>query len=180
MKRQSPDAPAVDRSSIAMANTVREFQVDLRRRQHQSPWTMGVTADSLPTRVPRVSRLMALAIRMQGMMREEPSLKVGGFAKLAVLGHVTRARITQIMSLCNLAPDIQEAILHLPRVQCPSGLRRRSRTGSPAPLRRIHERITERDIRPITTVMCWRRQRRMWKSLCTRRKVAHRGSQSET
>src|SRR3712207_3152134 len=34
--------------------------------------------------------------------------------KVARLGHVTRARVTQIMNLLNLAPDIQEAILFLP------------------------------------------------------------------
>lgn len=35
--------------------------------------------------------------------------------ELARLGHVTRARMSQIMSLLNLAPDIQEAILFLPK-----------------------------------------------------------------
>lgn len=38
------------------------------------------------------------------------------YAELARLGHVTRARLTQIMKLLNLAPDIQEAILFLPAV----------------------------------------------------------------
>lgn len=33
------------------------------------------------------------------------------------MGNVTRARITQIMNLLNLAPEIQEAILFLPRVE---------------------------------------------------------------
>jgi len=32
------------------------------------------------------------------------------------LGHVSRPRVTQIMDLLHLAPDIQEAILFLPRV----------------------------------------------------------------
>ena len=32
------------------------------------------------------------------------------------LGKVTRARISQIMALTNLAPDIQEAVLFLARV----------------------------------------------------------------
>jgi hypothetical protein len=36
---------------------------------------------------------------------------------LADLGHVTRARVCQIMNLLQLAPDIQEAILFLPRVE---------------------------------------------------------------
>jgi hypothetical protein len=36
-------------------------------------------------------------------------------ADLARLGNVSRARVTQIMNLLQLAPDIQEAILFLPR-----------------------------------------------------------------
>jgi hypothetical protein len=37
--------------------------------------------------------------------------EVRDFADLARLGYVTRARITQIMNMLNLAPDIQEEIL---------------------------------------------------------------------
>jgi hypothetical protein len=36
------------------------------------------------------------------------------YAELARLGRVTRARMTQIMKLLDLAPDIQEQILFLP------------------------------------------------------------------
>jgi len=61
---------------------------------------------------PRITKLMALAIKFD-------SLVCGGqvkdYAELARLGHVTRARMSQIMSLLNLAPDIQEAILFLPK-----------------------------------------------------------------
>ena len=39
------------------------------------------------------------------------------FAELARVGHVTRARVTQIMNLLNLSPDIQEALLFLPLVE---------------------------------------------------------------
>ena len=37
------------------------------------------------------------------------------YAELARIGYVTRTRMSQIMSLLNLAPDIQEAILFLPK-----------------------------------------------------------------
>jgi len=40
---------------------------------------------------------------------------VANHADLVRLAHVSRARITQIMNLLLLAPDIQEAILFLPR-----------------------------------------------------------------
>ncbi len=35
-------------------------------------------------------------------------------AELARLGHVSRARLTQIMNLLYLAPDLQEKLLFLP------------------------------------------------------------------
>jgi hypothetical protein len=59
-------------------------------------------------RTPRVTRLMALAVKYQGLV------EVGEFrdyADIARLGYVTRARMTQIMNLSNLAPDIQERLL---------------------------------------------------------------------
>lgn len=37
--------------------------------------------------------------------------EVRDYADLARLGYVSRARVTQLMNLCLLAPDIQQAIL---------------------------------------------------------------------
>ena len=96
-------------------------------------------------RVPRVSRLMALAIRMERLVHEGA---VTDFAELARLGHVTRSRLTQIVGLGHLAPDIQEQILFLPA----------SAGGRDA--------ITERHLRPMAAVWDWRKQRRMWRALC--------------
>ena len=87
---------------------------------------------------------MALAIKFDDLIRRG---EVEDYATLARLGHVTRARITQIMALLNLAPDIQEEILFLPRT------------------RHGRDPITERDLRPITAVPHWNRQRRMWRGL---------------
>ena len=95
-------------------------------------------------RVPRVARLMALAIRMQRLIG---SGEVRDYADLARLGHVTRARITQIMNLLNLAPDIQEEILFLPPVE--SG----------------RDPIRELQLRAITLIPDWRKQRRLWREL---------------
>lgn len=61
---------------------------------------------------PRITKLMALAIKFESLVQ---SGMVRDYAELARLGHVTRARMSQIMSLLNLAPDIQEAILFLPK-----------------------------------------------------------------
>jgi hypothetical protein len=67
-----------------------------------------------PGRIPRVTRLVALAHRFQGLLARG---EVQSMADLARLGGVTRARITQIMDLLLLAPDIQEALLFLPPVK---------------------------------------------------------------
>ncbi len=63
-----------------------------------------------PARIPRVSRLMALAIHFDGLIRAGT---VRDYADLARLGGITRARATQIMGLLNLAPEIQEELLFL-------------------------------------------------------------------
>ncbi len=97
-----------------------------------------------PGRVPRVSRLMALAIRFERLIQEG---HVRDYAQLSRLGHVTRARVTQIMNLRLLAPEIQEDILFLPRVH------------------EGRDPITERDLRPLVAELEWADQRRMWRSL---------------
>jgi hypothetical protein len=51
---------------------------------------------------------MALAIKFQDMVDRG---EVRDYADLARLGYVSRARITQIMNLLNLAPDLQELLL---------------------------------------------------------------------
>lgn len=100
---------------------------------------------ALPTgQVPRLARLMALAIRMDGLVRGG---EVADYADIARLGHVTRARVTQIMNLLCLAPDIQESILFLPRTK--------------------HGRdpVREHHVRPIAAILDWRKQRWLWKRL---------------
>jgi hypothetical protein len=101
-------------------------------------------APEAPGRVPRLSRLMALAIHMQDLVEAG---EVADYAELARLAHVSRPRVTQIMSLLHLAPDIQEVLLFLP---CTDGGR--------APIR-------ERMVRPIAAVIDWRKQRAMWRQL---------------
>ena len=61
-----------------------------------------------PERVPRVARLLALAHKFQGMLDRG---EVASMADMARLGGVSRARITQIMDLLLLAPEIQEELL---------------------------------------------------------------------
>lgn len=56
---------------------------------------------------------MALAIYYEDLIRKG---HVHDYAEIAILGHVTRARVTQIMNLRLLAPDIQEELITLDRV----------------------------------------------------------------
>jgi len=97
-----------------------------------------------PGRVPRVSRLMALAIRLDRLLREGAARD---YADLARLGGVTRARLTQVMNLLLLAPDIQEELLFLPRT-----------THSRDP-------IAEPQVRPVAANPDWRKQRKLWREL---------------
>ena len=59
-------------------------------------------------RLPRITRYMALAIYYEDLIRQG---HVYDYAEIATLGHVTRARVTQIMNLRLLAPEIQESLL---------------------------------------------------------------------
>ena len=109
----------------------------------------------VPGRIPRVSRLMALAIQFEQLVREGV---VADYAELARLGHVTRARMTQIMNLLQLAPEIQEVVLYLSRVECGK------------------DPITERELRTIVAVADWRKQRRILEqSLIQKRRTIYPG-----
>jgi hypothetical protein len=93
--------------------------------------------------VPRIARLMALAIRLEGLVRDET---VCDYAELAHLGRVTRARMTQIMKLLQLAPDLQEQILFLPEVKG----------------------LNERNLRAVVQRLDWSEQRRMFQKFMPR------------
>jgi len=90
--------------------------------------------------IPRIARLLALAIRFEGLLREE---KIRDYAELARLGQVTRARMTQIMKLLDLAPDIQEQILFLPPIKG----------------------LNERNLRRVVSRIDWDEQRRMFQKI---------------
>ena len=61
-------------------------------------------------RAPRIARLLALAHKLDAMVR---SGEIAKYVQLARLGHISPARLTQIMVLLHLAPAIQENILFL-------------------------------------------------------------------
>jgi len=94
-------------------------------------------------RIPRVSRLMALALKFQGLLSRGT---VRSHADLAQLGHVSRTRVCQILRLTNLAPAIQEALLFLPKTL------------------RGPDRITENRLRGIASLVDWDAQIQLFRS----------------
>jgi hypothetical protein len=132
----------------------REFHIT-RRHHGGKQLRTGAAPAVAPGRVPRIARLMALAIHCEQLIRDGI---VADQSELARRGHVTTARMTQIMSLLNLAPHIQEQLLFLPRTS--------------------HGRdpILENDLRPIAHALDWREQRRLWADLLARIHVEPRSS----
>ena len=65
-------------------------------------------------RTPRIAKLMALAIRFEGLIADGT---VCDYSEMAELAQVSRARITQIMNLNLLSPKLQETLLFLPLVE---------------------------------------------------------------
>ena len=120
------------------------FQFHVRQERKGKRVAPGPKLEPRPGRVPRVAKLMALVIRLEGMVR---SGEVESYTALARLGHVSTARITQILNLCNLAPDLQEELLHLP------------------PVERGRDPIKLADLQPIAAMLDWRRQRGAWTKL---------------
>ena len=89
-----------------------------------------------PVRLPRITKMMALAIRLDHLIK---SGQVTDQAELARVGHVSRARLTQIMDLNLLAPDIQEDILEGDSLH-----------------------LIEKDLRLIACELSWKLQRELW------------------
>jgi hypothetical protein len=87
---------------------------------------------------------MALAIRFDQLVRDGV---VADQVELARLGRVSRARVTQIMNLLSLPPDIQEAILFLD------------------PIAKWRDRVTEWNLRSLVAVIDWQTQQKMWSSI---------------
>ncbi len=126
-----------------------EGTVQIARRGHGGRPELrgGPAATPPPERVPRVARLMALVIKLDGLVRTGV---VKDYAALARLGRVTPARVTQVMNLTLLAPDIQEALLFLP------------------PVTAGREPLTLADLQRVAAVRDWRGQRRAWRELAAR------------
>jgi hypothetical protein len=121
----------------------RPFHVAIKRsgtKQIQSGGKPAISAG----RVPRITRLLALA---HHCFRLVQSGAIINQSELAHFGQISTTRMTQIMWLDNLAPDIQEEILFLPRTT------------------QGRDVIKEANIRPIAKTLDWNKQRQMWREL---------------
>lgn len=132
-----------------MSGITVEYSCHIRNTRHGRQHLVSGAAPEPPVPVepgciPRIAKLMALAIRFEEKLQQG---HVRDMAHLARLGHVSRARLTQIMNLRLLAPDIQEALLHLPRVL----------EGRPP--------LKYRDLIPLLQDPVWRSQREKWESI---------------
>lgn len=94
--------------------------------------------------VPRISRLLALA---HHCFRLVQSGAIINQSELAHFSQISTTRMTQIMWLDNLAPDIQEEILFLPKTV------------------KGRDPIKESDLRPIAKALDWKHHRKMWQKL---------------
>ena len=125
-------------------------QLPCRRPPLQVPASQVESAPEVPVGlVPRIARLMALALRFEQLLRAGT---LTNYVELARLGHVSRARISQIMNLLLLALDIQETLLFLPRTV------------------RGRDPIHLRQLLPLTRVVDWREQRKLWKALLAKKR----------
>ncbi len=108
-------------------------------------WTVNVGTEPAPSlppagRISRIAKLMALAIRCDQMLR---SGAVPDASALAEIARVSQPRMTQILNLTLLAPDIQEKLLFLDPVK----------EGKPE--------VSEKAMRRICAEVSWVRQREM-------------------
>lgn len=130
-----------------MTTVKRKVNIKLAARSRRTIKPASEAPDQKPKRrgkIPRVTRLMALAIQFNEMLR---SGEARDATELAMLYDITQPRMSQIRALALLAPDIQEAILNLP-----------AETEGRSP-------ITEKLLRPMCSEIDFDRQREMWRRL---------------
>ena len=124
------------------------FEVDFRKgNRGRKRMRTGVVAKPKPVepgRIPRISRLMALAIHFDGMIRKGAIRDYGDIARL---GSVSRSRASQVMALLDLAPPIQEEILFMPRMSAG------------------RDAVTERSLRRIVAEADWDKQITFWNAI---------------
>jgi len=124
-------------------NAPLEIQFHLRTKPRPAYETKQV-GSTKAGRVPRVTQVLALAIHLEEMFRRG---EAKDYADLARLSSLCRERVSQIVRLNYLAPDIQTELLYL------------------APTLTGRYPISETAIRKIANLLSWADQRREWVGL---------------
>ena len=150
MSAPTPTPPGTSAAPAPAGVTIRQkvhFRTGAHGRKRLRGGAKPAPPKVQPGRVPRVARMLALAIHYDELIHNG---LVRDHADLARLGNVSRARISQIMDLLNLAPQIQERILCLP-------LNTDGR-----------DSITERQLRFVLSTADWMEQDRHWLEITER------------
>ena len=127
--------------------------LEIKFQLHQGP---RINTDALDARsaapsgrLPRVTQILALAIKFEDMIRTG---EAQGYADIARLSGLSRERVSQIARLNYLAPEIQVELLYVPPTS----------TGKYP--------LSEVVVRKIANILSWEGQRLAW----TRLKNTHR------
>lgn len=134
---------------MTVQNNGFEVKVQLHhavRQINRAPDTIAPAADPATKRgrLPRITQVLAMALQFQEMIDWG---EIRRHSDVARLGCVSRERISQLMVLTWLAPDIQDAILRLPQV--PGG----------------RYPVSEGALRKMARLPSWEDQRAQWCSL---------------
>ena len=136
MPNTTQSGPGVRREYAVSFSTVQHGRLQIASRTRPSrPQPVG--------RVPRVARMLALAHHFDRLIAQGV---VKDYAEIARLTQLSRARVTQIMTLKFLAPAIQEEIAWLPNSRKKDGL-------------------LEKDVRRIALMPEWEQQQNHWQRL---------------
>ena len=129
---------------VMISERIRDKIAATRRRDGRQHLRPSPSPDTPKGKIPRISRLMALPIHCNELLR---SGQITNQSELARYAQITPARMTQILTLLNLSPDIQEELLFLSRTTVG------------------RKEIQEMAVRKIAMELDWRRQRETWRML---------------
>ena len=121
-----------------------EIQFQLRENPRLTLDATETAARPSAGRLPQITRVLALAVHLDNLIREGHAKDYADIGRLSCL---CRERVSQIMRLNYLAPDIQLELLYLPPVA----------TG--------RYPISETAVRKIASLLVWADQRREWMAL---------------
>jgi hypothetical protein len=123
-----------------MSNSV-PLELQFQLRAKPQPTSEPAAARPSAGRLPQVTRVLALAIYLDNLIQRGDAKDYADIGRLSCL---CRERVSQVMRLNYLAPDIQVELLYLP------------------PVAAGRYPISETAVRKIANLLSWADQRREW------------------